>query len=72
MRQVRVYTSEGRLSLYILTSLPPLAAVVFFLLNPDYMMQLFIDPRGHKMIFGAITMQVIGYLVIRKIVKLKV
>jgi Flp pilus assembly protein TadB len=42
------------------------------LLNPEYMMELFTDPRGHKMIFGAVTMQVIGYLIIKKIVHLKV
>ena len=72
MRQVRIYTSEGRLSLYILTGLPPVAAIVFFIFNPDYMMKLFTNPLGHKMILAAITMQVIGYLVIKKIVTLKV
>lgn len=72
MRQVRVYTSEGRLSLYILSSMPPLAAIVFFLIKPSYMMKLFTDPLGQKMVFGAVTMQVIGYLVIKKIVTLKV
>jgi tight adherence protein B len=72
MRQVRVYTSEGRLSLYILTAMPPAAAVAFFLLKPSYMMRLFTDPLGQKMVFGAVTMQVIGYLIIKKIVTLKV
>lgn len=72
MRQVRIYTSEGRLSLYILTGLPPLAAIAFFILNRDYSMLLFTDPLGHKMILTAIGMQAIGYLVIKKIVTLKV
>jgi tight adherence protein B len=72
LRQVRVYTSEGRLSLYILSAMPPIAAVVFFLIKPNYMMRLFTDPLGQKMIFAAVTMQVIGYLVIKKIVTLKV
>jgi len=41
MRQVRVYTSEGRLSLYILSSMPPVAAVVFFRPEDDLW-------RGHN------------------------
>ena len=72
MRQVRVYTSEGRLSLYILSAMPPIAAIVFFLMKPSYMMRLFTDPLGQKMVFAAVTMQVIGYLIIKKIVTLKV
>jgi tight adherence protein B len=72
LRQVRVYTSEGRLSLFVLSAMPPIAAVAFFLIKPGYMMRLFTDPLGQKMVFAAIIGQVIGYLIIKKIVTLKV
>jgi len=41
-------------------------------LNPGYSMTLFTDPMGHQMLVGAVIMQIIGALVIRKIVNIKV
>ena len=37
LRQVRVYTAEGRLSMIVLTALPPVAALLFLLTNPEYL-----------------------------------
>ena len=41
-------------------------------MNPDYVMPLFTDPLGKKMLAGGVIMQVLGALVIRKIVNIKV
>jgi tight adherence protein B len=41
-------------------------------LNPDYISVLFSDPLGKQMLAGAAVMQVLGALVIRKIVNIKV
>ena len=46
--------------------------VAVYRLNPDYVMVLFTDPMGKKMLAGAVVMQVLGALVIRKIVNIKV
>jgi tight adherence protein B len=70
--QVQALTGEGRLSGVVLLALPPLLFVAVYRLNPDYIMMLFTDPMGKKMLAGAIVMQVIGALVIRKIVNIKV
>lgn len=70
--QVQALTGEGRLSGIVLMALPVLLFVVVYYLNPDYVMVLFSDPMGKKMLAGAIFMQVIGALVIRKIVNIKV
>jgi tight adherence protein B len=72
LRQVQVITAEGRLSLYTLTALPFLAGILFFLVNRDYMLPLFTDPLGQRMIAGALVLQVLGYVVISKIVRIKV
>jgi tight adherence protein B len=72
LRQVRTYTAEGRLSLYFLTGTPPVIAVVLYFLNPNYLQRLLDDPVGPHLIGGAILLQLIGYLVIRKIVNIKV
>ena len=71
-RQIRVYTAESRFSLYILTVAPPVVAVLFALGNPEYIRPLIDDPLGQKMIAVGITLQIIGYFVIRQITRMKV
>ena len=46
--------------------------IAVYQLNPDYVMVLFTDPMGTKMLAVAVIMQIIGALVIRKIVNIKV
>ena len=70
--QIQALTGEGRLSGIVLLALPPVLFVVMWRLNPNYCMALFTDPMGHQMLAGAIVMQIIGALVIRKIVNIKV
>ena len=72
LRQVQVFTAEGRLSLYMLTAMPPIAGLVMYSTNPDYMMRLLEDPLGHQALAAAVIMQVVGYIVIRKIIRIKV
>jgi len=70
--QIQSLTGEGRLSGIVLLALPPALFVVMWYLNPGYSMTLFTDPMGHQMLAGAIVMQIVGALVIRKIVNIKV
>lgn len=70
--QVQALTGEGRLSGIILLALPFFLFMVIYYLNPDYLMVLFEDPVGKKMLAVALVMQVVGALVIKKIVTIKV
>jgi tight adherence protein B len=70
--QVQALTGEGRLSGVVLLALPFVLFLAVYQLNPDYLMVLFTDPMGKKMLAGAIFMQILGALVIRKIVNIKV
>jgi tight adherence protein B len=70
--QVQALTGEGRLSGVVLLALPPLLFLAVYRLNPEYEMSLFNDPFGQQMLIGAIVMQVLGALVIRKIVNIRV
>ncbi len=70
--QVQALTGEGRLSGIVLLALPPVLFLAVYRLNPDYIMMLFTDPMGKKMLAGAVVMQVLGALVIRKIINIKV
>jgi tight adherence protein B len=70
--QVQALTGEGRLSGIVLLALPPFLFVAVWRLNPDYVLPLFTDPLGKKMLAAAVIMQVLGALVIRKIVNIRV
>ena len=70
--QVQALTGEGRLSGIVLLALPPLLFVAVYRMNPDYLMLLFTDELGKKMLIGGIVMQLLGALVIRKIVNIRV
>ncbi len=70
--QVQALTGEGRLSGIVLLALPPLLFVTVYRMNPEYLMLLFTDELGKKMLVGGILSQVFGALVIRKIVNIRV
>lgn len=70
--QVQALTGEGRLSGIVLLALPPALFVAVYRMNPDYLMALFTDDLGKKMLIGGILMQLLGALVIRKIVNIRV
>jgi tight adherence protein B len=70
-RQVRVVTAHGRMTGWVLSGLPPALAVALFVINPNQMMILVRDPLGVQLIIVAIVLQVIGTLVIRKLVNIE-
>jgi tight adherence protein B len=70
--QVKALTAEGRLSGVILIALPFLLFVVMLHVKYDYVERLWTHPLGVKMAMTALAMQLIGALVIRKIVNIKV
>ena len=71
MRQIKVFTAQGRLTLYMLISVPPVIGVLLYFIDSEYVMRLFKDPLGHQMLIGAVVLQTIGYFVIRKIIQPK-
>jgi tight adherence protein B len=71
-RQVRVYTAQGRLTMALLMGMPPVIVVVMMTLNPSFIRPLFSDPIGHSLLVGGITLQTVGYFVIRKIIRIQV
>lgn len=70
--QIQALTGEGRLSGIVLLALPPGLFAVMLVLNNEYVMKLFTDPMGQWMLGAAIVMQLLGALVIKKIIDIKV
>jgi len=67
-RQVQVLTAHGRITGWILAGMPPALAAAMFVISPEPMKMMIHDRLGVQMIVGALVMQVIGTLIIRKMV----
>ena len=67
-RQVRVLTAHARITGWVLALLPPSLGVALTLLAPQHMSLLWTDPTGIRMVVVALVLQVVGTLIIRKMV----
>jgi tight adherence protein B len=72
MEDFRTMTTSARGSAIILCGLPFGLVLVLTAINPDYMAVLIHDPRGHMVIAVAIVLQIIGMLLIKRILAIKV
>ena len=72
MRQVRVHTAQGRLTMALLMGMPPTVVAILLLFSPEFVRPLFQDPLGHTLLVAGITLQTIGYFVIKKIIRIQV
>lgn len=70
--QVKALTAEGRLSGVILIALPFGLFLLMMHIKYDYVEKLWTHELGIKMAVGALIMQILGAVVIRKIVNIKV
>jgi len=70
-RQMRVISAHGRITGWVLAGLPPVLGVALMTINPEHRTTMFNDPLGHQMMFGGVALQVIGTLIIRKIVNVE-
>jgi tight adherence protein B len=71
-RQLKVYTAQGRMTGYLLAALPLVLFSILYTLNPGYMSILFTDPIGKLLIVVAVSMQLIGFMWIRKIIRIEI
>jgi len=72
LRQVRVHTAHGRFTGYVLLALPAALAVALMFINPEHMSLLFRERVGQMLVTAVLVMQTVGYLWIRKIIKIEV
>jgi tight adherence protein B len=70
--QVKALTAEGRLSGVVLIALPFVLFLVMLHIQPSYVAALWTHPTGQMLSIFAIVMQILGAVVIRKIVNIKV
>lgn len=71
-KEIRVRTAQGRLTGLILALLPVILGFLIFLVNPKHISLLWTRPVGLKMTYSAVGMTIIGGLIIRRIVRIRV
>jgi len=71
-RQVSVHTAQGRMTGWVLSFLPMGLGLLMYALNPSGMSVLWTRPMGVKLLYTAGVMDVIGALIIQKVVRIRV
>ena len=71
-KQIAVHTAQGRMTGRVLTLLPVGLGFGMYLANPVGMSVLWTRPAGLKMLYTAIVMVLIGSMLIRRIVRIRV
>ena len=70
--RIRAISAHGKMTGLALTCIPFGVGVIMFYVNPDYVKFFFEDDLGNMMMGAAISFQIIGYLIIKKIVTIEV
>ncbi|MES4792073.1 MAG: hypothetical protein C4321_02980 [Chloroflexota bacterium] len=70
--EIRTLTSQQRMTGYVIGGIPIGLLIIFYMISPDFTGLLFTDPLGRLMLMGAFVSEVIGYLIIQRIVNIEV
>ena len=71
-REINALTAQGRFSAVILVIQPFAMGLFMFTVNPDQIMLLFQEPAGQIAVGVSIIMDIIGYLIIQRIVNIEI
>ena len=70
--RIRAISAQGMMSGRILSAIPAGVGGLMFVVNPQYARFFVDDPVGHQLLAASLGMQLLGYLIIRKIVTIEV
>lgn len=70
--KIKALSGEAKASAYIIGSLPFVMAILIYLVNANYIMDLFIDPRGHILIALGLCSFAIGATVMYRMVRFEI
>ena len=71
-REIHTLTAQGRASGVVLALLPVAMGLFMYITSPEYMRPLLTTRLGQMIIAGAVFLEFVGFLIIRKIVDIKV
>ena len=71
IRTVKTLSAQGKMSGIVVGIIPLVLLATFSVMSPEYVAPMFKTTLGHIILFFAATLQIIGFLVIRKLVDIK-
>jgi Flp pilus assembly protein TadB len=71
-RKVRVLAADGTMSAWIMSAMPFALAGLLYLMNPTFISRLWTDPIGITITQTLIVMMVFGFLLLRRIARIRV
>ena len=72
MEDLKTMTLSSRWSAWLLCALPIFLAIYVTVMNPGYMDVMWRDPRGHWLLAIAAIMQILGILMVQKIMRIRI
>ena len=72
LEDLKTMTLSSRWSAWLLCALPIFLAVYVTIMNPGYMDVMWRDPRGNRLLALAAIMQVLGMLMVQRIMKIRI
>ena len=71
-QEIKTLTAQGRISGYVIAALPFGMAAILSIIKPSYLSVLFTNPIGWALLVGGLISQLIGFLIIRKIITIEI
>ncbi|HEY3302397.1 MAG TPA: type II secretion system F family protein [Candidatus Binatia bacterium] len=71
-RQIKSLTAQNRMSAWVVSSLPPVLAAFMFSMDAKLMNETFNNPMGRTMLLLALSFEVVGIFVFRKIIQVRI
>jgi len=71
-KKIQALTAQGLMQGFIVTMIPFILAIVFFLIDPNYIKPMFTTTLGLVLLVAMLGLQIIGGVLIKKIVTIKV
>jgi len=70
--QIKAASGQGRLTAKVLTFMPVVTLIMLKLVSPSYINNLTNDAMGRNLLGAAIVLQILGYLVMQRMIKVEV
>jgi tight adherence protein B len=71
-RQIKTLTAQNRMSVWVVSSLPPVIAAFVFFIDPNSMNATWHNPVGRTMLLAACGIELLGIFVFRKLVRVRI
>lgn len=71
-RQIKTFSAEARTSAMVIGLLPLLFVLITYIFNPEYITRLTDNPMGKLIILAAFVLEFMGFIIMRKMARIKI